>query len=183
MEQNANKILLHACCAICSAHPIEMLKNSGYEVVAYFYNPNIFPYEEYERRLEAQKILCAHEGVELIVGDYEPDVYFDYVRGFEDCPERGARCELCFKLRLAESARKARALGIDTFTTSIVISPHKKFATLTKIGEEIAATEGLNYLAINFKKKDGFLKTNNISRELGLYRQNYCGCKYSIRLD
>lgn len=183
MAQNANKILLHACCAICSAYPIEMLKNSGYEVVVYFYNPNIFPYEEYERRLEAQKTLCVHEGVELIEGEYEPDVYFDYVRGYEECPERGARCELCFKLRLAETARKARALGIDTFTTSIVISPHKNFATLTKIGEEIAAAEGLNYLAVDFKKKDGFLKTNKISRELGLYRQNYCGCMYSIRVD
>lgn len=180
MEQKENKILLHACCAICSAHPIETLKNSGYEVVVYFYNPNIFPDEEYEKRLEAQKTLCAHEGVELIVGDYEPDVYFDYVRGYEDCPEKGARCELCFKLRLQEAARKARALGIETFTTSIVISPHKNFATLAKIGEEIARVEGLNFLAIDFKKKDGFLKTNKISRELGLYRQTYCGCKYSI---
>ncbi len=181
MAQNVNKkILLHACCAICSAHPIEMLKNSGYELIVYFYNPNIFPIEEYERRLEAQKILCAHEGVELIVGEYEPEVYFEHVRGFEDCPEKGARCELCFKLRLENTARKARALGIDTFTTSIVISPHKNYATLTKIGEEIAEARGLNYLAVDFKKKDGFLKTNKISRELGLYRQNYCGCKFSI---
>lgn len=180
MEQNANKILLHACCAICSAHPIEMLKNSGYDVVVYFYNPNIFPAEEYERRLDAERTLCKHFGVELIEGEYEPQKYFDYVKGYEQCPEKGARCELCFKLRLEETARKARALGIDTFTTSIVISPHKNFATLTKIGEEIAATEGLKYLAIDFKKKDGFLKTNKISRELGLYRQNYCGCKYSV---
>lgn len=181
MEQNANKkILLHACCAICSAHPIEMLKDSGYNVVVYFYNPNIFPCEEYERRLEAERTLCKHFGVELIEGDYESDAYFEYVRGFEDCPERGARCELCFRMRLEETARKARALGIDTFTTSIVISPHKNFATLTKIGEEVALQTGLNYLAIDFKKKDGFLKTNKISRELGLYRQNYCGCKYSL---
>lgn len=181
MEHNVNKVLLHACCAICSAHPIEELKNSGYEVVVYFYNPNIFPIEEYERRLKAQRTLCAHEGVELIEGDYEPEKYFDYVRGYEECQEKGARCELCFRLRLEETARTARALGIDTFTTSIVISPHKNFTTLTRIGEEIAMAEGLNYLAIDFKKKDGFLKTNRISRELGLYRQNYCGCKFSQR--
>lgn len=182
MEQNVNKkILLHACCAICSAHPIEELKNSGYEVIVYFYNPNIFPIEEYEKRLEAQKMLCQHEGVELIVGAYEPEKYFEYVQGYEECPEKGARCELCFHLRLEESAQKARALGIDTFTTSIVISPHKNFATLSRIGEEIALAKGLNYLAIDFKKKDGFLKTNKISRELGLYRQNYCGCKFSQR--
>lgn len=181
MEQNVNKILLHACCAICSAHPIERLKNSGYEVVVYFYNPNIFPSEEYERRLEAERTLCRHFGVELIEEEYKPEEFFEYVRGFEDCPEKGARCELCFRLRLAKSAKKARALGIDTFTTSIVISPHKNFATLTKIGEEIAKQEGLKYLAIDFKKKDGFLKTNRISKELGLYRQNYCGCRFSLQ--
>lgn len=181
MEHNGNKILLHACCAICSAYPIEMLKNSGYEVVVYFYNPNIFPREEYERRIEAERTLCKHFDVELIEGEYEPQKYFEYVQGYEDCPEKGARCELCFRLRLEETACKARALGIDTFTTSIVISPHKNFTTLTRIGEEIAATEGLNYLAIDFKKKDGFLKTNKISRELCLYRQNYCGCKFSQR--
>ncbi len=187
MEQNVNnigngqKILLHACCAICSAHPVNELKNSGYKVVVYFYNPNIFPTEEYQKRLEAERTLCRHFGVELIEESYEPEEFFEYVRGFETCPEKGARCDLCFRLRLARSAKKARALGIDTFTTSIVISPHKNFATLTKIGEEIAAQEGLKYLAIDFKKKDGFLKTNRISRELGLYRQNYCGCMFSLR--
>lgn len=180
MEQNVNKILLHACCAICSAHPINELKNSGYEVVVYFYNPNIFPAEEYQKRLEAERTLCRHFGVELIEEEYRPEEFFEYVRGFETCPEKGARCNLCFRLRLEKSAQKARALGIDTFTTSIVISPHKNFATLTKIGEEIAQAADLNYLAIDFKKKDGFLKTNRISRELGLYRQNYCGCRFSL---
>ena len=92
MEQNVNKILLHACCAICSAHPIERLKNSGYEVVVYFYNPNIFPSEEYERRLEAERTLCRHFGVELIEEEYRPEEFFEYVRGFETCPEKGARC-------------------------------------------------------------------------------------------
>ncbi len=182
MEQNANnEILLHACCAICSAHPIEELKNLGYRVIVYFYNPNIFPAEEYERRLEAQKKLCENAGVKLIVGDYNPEEFFEYVKGFEDCPEKGARCELCFKLRLEKTAKMAQALNIPNFTTSIVISPHKNFAILSKIGEETGQREGLNYVAIDFRKKDGFLKTNKIANGLGLYRQNYCGCKFSIQ--
>ncbi len=182
MEQNANRIILHACCAICSAHPIEELKNSGYEVVVYFYNPNIFPPEEYERRLEAQKTLCENAGVELIVGEYEPEKFFEYVKGYEDCPEKGARCELCFRMRLEKTAEKARELGVSNFTTSIVISPHKNFKLLSEIGEKIASKTGLTYLALDFKKRDGFLKTNRIARELGLYRQNYCGCKFSQRV-
>lgn len=184
MEQNVNnKILLHACCAICSAHPIELLKSLGYEVVVYFYNPNIFPSTEYTKRLNAQKTLCKHFNVELIEGDYTPEKYYNYVKGYESCPEKGERCQLCFKLRLEESARKAKELKIKEFTTSIVISPHKNFSTLTEIGEKIAQSEKLTYTAIDFKKKDGFLKTNKISKELNLYRQNYCGCEFSRRVD
>ena len=181
MALKENSVLLHACCAICSAYPIEYLKCSGYEVIVYFYNPNIFPYEEYERRLDAERKLCEHFGVELIEGAYEPEKFFECVKGFEDCPEKGARCEICFKLRLEETARTARRLNIKNFTTSIVISPHKNFQTLSAIGTEIAAKNELNYLAIDFKKKDGFLKTNKIANGLCLYRQNYCGCKFSIR--
>ena len=99
----------------------------------------------------------------------------------EDEPEKGRRCDKCFELRLLKTAEFAKANGIKNFTTSIVISPHKNFAKLTAIGEKIAAEYGLNYAAIDFKKKDGFLKTNKISRELGLYRQNYCGCKFALR--
>ena len=184
MVQNANKkILLHACCAICSAHPIELLKNLGYEVVIYFYNPNIFPSSEYETRLNAQRKLCQHFNVELIIGDYTQETFFDYVKGYEHCQEKGERCELCFKLRLKETAKKAKELGINTFTTSIVISPHKNYSLLTEIGENIAKENDLTYLAIDFKKKDGFLNTNKIANSLNLYRQNYCGCKYSRRND
>lgn len=184
MEQNENnKILLHACCAICSAHPIELLKSLGYEVVVYFYNPNIFPSQEYSKRLEAQKILCNHFNIPLIEGNYAPQAYYDYVKGYEKCPEKGERCKLCFKLRLKETARKAKELGIKEFTTSIVISPHKNFSILTDIGEKIAQKENLTYTAIDFKKKDGFLKTNKISKDLELYRQNYCGCEFSKPLD
>lgn len=174
-------ILLHACCGICSAYPILNLRELGYEPTVYFYNPNIYPDSEYQKRLEMEKILCAYYKCELIEGDYNQESYFEAVTGLENEPERGKRCDVCFELRLEESAKKTLELGFDTFTTSIVISPHKNFAKLSEMGEKIAKKYGLEYLAIDFKKKDGFLKTNKISRELNLYRQNYCGCKYSLR--
>lgn len=175
------KILLHACCAICSGYPISLLKDMGYSVVVYFYNPNIFPKQEYDKRLEAQKTLCKHFDCELIVGNYEPEVYYNYVTGLENEPEKGARCDKCFELRLSTAARKAKELGIKEFTTSMVISPHKNYEKLTVIGEEIAQKEGLIYNSTNFRKQDGFLKTNQISKSLKLYRQNYCGCKFAMR--
>lgn len=180
-EQKNKKILLHACCAICSAYPVSYLKDAGYEVIVYFYNPNIFPQEEYFKRLEAQKTLCKHFGVKLIEETYKPEVYFDYVSGLEDEPEKGLRCDKCFELRLDKTAQKAKELSIENFTTSIVISPHKNFQKLSEIGAKTAEKYGLKFEGIDFKKRDGFLKTNQISKALSLYRQNYCGCKFSLR--
>ena len=179
---SSKKILLHACCAICSGYPISLLKDMGYSVVVYFYNPNIYPVEEYEKRLEAQKTLCAHFGCELIVGEYEPEIYYESVMGYENEPEKGARCDKCFELRLRKSAEMAKSLKIEEFTTSIVISPHKNYEKLTAIGQSIAQDFGLNYVAENFRKQDGFLKTNQISKSLNLYRQNYCGCKFARKI-
>ena len=181
MKQNS--IIIHTCCAICSGYPVSYLQDAGYRVVAYFYNPNIFPKEEYFKRLEAQKILCKHLNCELVEGEYVPDEYFDFVRGLETEPEKGKRCDKCFELRLRKTAEYAKSVGIENFTTSIVISPHKNFDKLTQIGEKIAQEYGLNYVGINFKKNDGFLKTNKLSKELGLYRQNYCGCKFAMRVE
>lgn len=183
-NQNTNyskKILLHACCAICSAYPISLLTDMGYSVVVFFYNPNIYPQDEYFKRLEAQKALCEHYGCELIVAEYEQDEYFEFVKGLENEPEKGLRCDKCFELRLKRTAKMAQVLNIKTFTTSIGISPHKNFEKLTQIGQSIAKEYGLEYFAQNFKKQDGFLRTNQISKSLNLYRQNYCGCKFSIR--
>lgn len=151
----------------------------GYSVVVYFYNPNIFPQEEYEKRLEAQKVLCKHFDCELIIGDYESDVYYEYVRGLEEEPEKGLRCDKCFELRLRKAAEVAKELGIEAFTTSMVISPHKNYEKLTQIGQNIAKDMDLTYFSENFRKNDGFLKTNQISKSLNLYRQNYCGCKFA----
>lgn len=176
-----DKIVLHTCCAICSGYPVSYLQDAGYQVYSYFYNPNIFPEEEYLRRLNAERILCSNLGCELIEAEYETDKYYNFVKGLENEPEKGKRCDKCFELRLIKTAEFAKSMEINNFTTSIVISPHKSFQKLTLIGEEIAKKYNLNYVAIDFKKKDGFLKTNKISRELGLYRQNYCGCKFSLR--
>lgn len=175
--KNNNKILLHACCAICSGYPIKHLQELGYEPIAYFYNPNIYRECEWEKRLKAQKKLCESLDCELIVEDYEPKMFEIAAFGLEDEPEGGARCKKCFELRLSKTGEKAKDLDIESFTTSIVISPHKDFKTISEIGKRIDG----NYLDIDFKKQDGFLKTNKIAKELGLYRQNYCGCKYSIR--
>lgn len=158
-----------------------MLKELGYEVVSYFYNPNIFPQDEYQKRLEAHKKLCAYFEIELIEGKYDSEAFYEYCKGLEQEPEKGKRCDKCFELRLSETAKLAKKLGINEFTTSIVISPHKNFAKLSKLGETVAQEFGLTYKPIDFKKQDGFLKTNKISKSLELYRQNYCGCEFSIR--
>ena len=175
------KIVLHACCAICSGYPVSYLKDAGYRVVVYFYNPNIYPHEEYVRRLAAQKTLCKAMNVEFVEAEYVPEEFYTAALGLESEPEKGKRCDKCFELRLRKTAEFAKSLGVEEFTTSITISPHKNFTKLSQIGEQIAAEYGLKFEAVDFKKKDGFLKTNQISRELGLYRQNYCGCEFSQR--
>lgn len=175
------KILLHACCGICSGYPISLLQDMGYTVIVYFYNPNIYPHEEYNKRLEAERTLCKHFGCELLIGEYEPEVYYKFVEGLENEPEKGKRCDKCFELRLSQAAKKAKELGIEEFTTSMVISPHKDYEKLTFIGEKVASNYGLRYISTNFRKQDGFLKTNQISKSLNLYRQNYCGCKFAMK--
>lgn len=179
MEQNEDKILIHACCGICSGYPISLLKEMGYSPVVYFCNPNLDTQEEFDKRLESQKIVCMYHWVDLIVEDYRHEDFLEAACGLENEPERGKRCDECIKLRLEMTARKARELGISKFTTSLVISPHKNFEKISKLGSEIA--DDLEYIAIDFKKKDGFLKTNKLSKELGVYRQNYCGCEFSKR--
>jgi len=176
----SKKILLHACCGICSGYPISLLKDMGYSIEVYFYNPNIYPQEEYQKRLDAEKKLCSYFGCDLIIGNYETDEYYNAVKGFENEPEKGLRCDKCFELRLRKTAQKCVELGINEFTTSMVISPHKNYEKLTKIGKDIAQEYNLQYFSLNFRKNDGFLKTNQISKDLGLYRQNYCGCKFAL---
>ena len=181
MEQkNENKILIHACCGICSGYPISLLKEMGYEPVVYFCNPNLDTKEEFNRRLKAQKIVCMYHWVDLIIDEYNHSEFLETVKGLENEPERGKRCDKCIELRLKKAANKAKELGIPKYTTSLVISPHKNFEKISEIGkyiaEELISPE---YLPIDFKKHDGFLKTNKLSKELGLYRQKYCGCEFA----
>ena len=178
MEQNLeNKILIHACCGICSGYPISLLKEMGYSPVVYFCNPNLDTEEEFNKRLDAQKIVCMYHWVDLVIEDYKHEEYLETVKGLENEPERGKRCVECIRLRLRQTAEKAKELGINKFTTSLPISPHKNFEIISKIGKELAGD--LEFIAIDFKKKDGFLRTNQLSKELGIYRQNYCGCEFA----
>lgn len=156
------------------------LRELGYEPIVYFCNPNISPESEHEKRLEAQIELCKNLDCELIIDDFQPKMFEIAAFGFEDEPERGLRCKKCFELRLNKTAKKAKELGITNFTTSIVISPHKDFKLISEIGKNISAKYDINYINIDFKKNDGMLKSNKLAKELGLYRQNYCGCKYSV---
>lgn len=176
------KVLLHCCCAICSAHPITYLKELGYEPISYFYNPNIYPEVEHTLRLHAQKQLCKSLDCELIIEDYTPELYKEITTGYELEPEKGKRCKRCFELRLLRTAQKAQDLGIKSYATSISTSPKKDFNTISEIGGKFSKYFNIEFLNIDFKKKDGFLKSNKITKELNLYRQNYCGCSLSQRL-
>ncbi|MCX5708241.1 MAG: epoxyqueuosine reductase QueH [Candidatus Omnitrophica bacterium] len=170
------KVLLHICCGICSSWAIEKLKIDGFQVCGFFYNPNIQPEEEYFKRLAvAQKVAEFHR-IELLAGKYDPDKWQQEVKGRENDPEGGKRCLVCFHFRLKETFRKAVELGIEHFTTTLTISPHKNFEVIKNIGSSLSP-EG--FLAYNFKKEDGFKKSNKFCREHELYRQNYCGCLYS----
>ena len=180
MEPPKNKkILLHACCGICSGYPISVLKEQGYEVVVYFCNPNLDTKEEFERRLEAQRKVCEHFGAELIIEEYNHKNYLEYIKGYENEPEKGLRCDKCIELRLKETVNKAKEIGISLYTTSLSISPHKNFEKIFEIGKSLANEYSPEFLPQNFKKQDGFIKTNEISKQLNLYRQKYCGREFA----
>jgi epoxyqueuosine reductase len=170
------QVLLHICCGICSSWAIEKLKVDGFQVRGFFYNPNIQPEEEYFKRLEVAQRVAQFHGIELLAGKYDPDKWQEAIKGLDNEPEGGKRCPICFKLRLEETWRKARELGIPQITTTLTISPHKDFEAIKSIGSSISRK---GFLAYNFKKEDGFKKSNKFSREHELYRQNYCGCLYS----
>lgn len=175
------KILLHSCCAVCMAYPVEKLKNEGYEPVVYFYNPNIYPESEYDRRLSELKNYCEKIGCEYIIGEYESSKWYEAIRGLELEPEKGFRCSRCFELRLTQTAKVARELGIGYFTTTLTVSPHKNSEQIFNIAKRIQDEYGLIFLFENFKKSNGFLRTMELSKQNNFYRQQYCGCEYSIR--
>jgi predicted adenine nucleotide alpha hydrolase (AANH) superfamily ATPase len=190
---NKEKLLLHVCCIGCGAYVMELLKNDC-DIILYFYNPNIWPQEEYNKRLEETKRIAEKLGLALIVGEHEHDKWRELVKGHEADPERGERCLICYRARLEAAARVAAGINpthppfikganneFDYFSSTLSISPHKDAEAINKIGNEAAAMRGIKFLDRDFKKDDGFRKSCQLSKELKLYRQNYCGCEFSVR--
>ena len=175
-------LFLHACCAPCSSYVLEYLSRY-FSIVLFYYNPNISPQQEYEKRVaEVRRLLQEMPlagPVTLTLGDYEPERFFDLAKGHEAEPEGGDRCTLCYRLRLTEAAQAAKDLACDYFTTTLSISPYKNAEKLNTIGAELAKEYGVPYLFSDFKKRNGYKRSIELSREYHLYRQNYCGCVYS----
>ncbi len=173
-----SKVLLHICCAPDATHSFLVLKER-YNVSGYFYNPNIHPEREYKKRLEETRRLAKEWGFKLYEGRYNTEDWFRETKGLEGEPEGGRRCEVCYRIRLEKTAEFGKEMGFDSFTTTLTISPHKPAGVIHKIGEEIGKRYGIKFLKEDFKKRDGFKKSVELSKELGLYRQVYCGCEYS----
>jgi predicted adenine nucleotide alpha hydrolase (AANH) superfamily ATPase len=175
-----DKVLLHVCCAPCSTHAVERLKEK-HEVVLFYSDSNIDPKEEYEKRLgEARKIAKNYEII-LVEDGYDNAAWLEWVKGLEAEPERGKRCPRCFEFNLARAADYAKKNGFGFFTTTLTISPHKDSKIIFGIGKKLADERGIRFLEIDFKKQDGFKKSLVLSEKHGIYRQGYCGCRFSIR--
>lgn len=181
-EGRVPSLLLHSCCGPCSSYCIEYLSQFFY-ITVFYYNPNIYPDEEYYHRVkEQQRFIQAFptkNPVKFIEGDYDKESFYDIARGLEKEPEKGIRCHKCYELRLRRTARKAKELGLDFFTTTLTISPMKDSQVLNEIGMEIAKEEGASWLYSDFKKKEGYKRSTELSQEYDMYRQDYCGCVYS----
>ena len=178
------RLLLHSCCAPCSSYVLEYL-SQFFEITLFYFNPNIFPEEEYRKRAEEQKRLIAElpakHPVSFVEGRYQPEEFFTVAKGLEDVPEGGERCLKCFRLRLEETAKRAAEGEYDYYTTTLSISPLKNAQALNEIGQELATVYEVPYLPSDFKKRGGYQRSIELSREYELYRQNFCGCVYSMR--
>ena len=173
------KLLLHSCCAPCSSGVLDDLREN-YDITVFFYNPNIYPSDEYEKRAKEQEKYLTQIGISYIICDYEPEEYVKEIKGLEKEPEGGKRCEKCFRLRLRATADYAKKHNYDLFTTTLTVSPHKNFELINQIGNELSEEYDIPFLEANFKKNDGYLKSINNSKLYNIYRQNYCGCKHSM---
>lgn len=175
-------VLLHSCCGPCSSAVLEKL-TPHFRVTVFFFNPCIHPAAEYEKRLSEQKRLIeeAKLPVDLLEAVYDPQSYFALVKGLENAPEGGERCLVCFRQRLMATAQAAKEHGYDFFTTTLTVSPHKNAENLNRIGQEVSHETGMPFLPADFKKRSGYLRSLELSREYSLYRQDWCGCVYSMR--
>lgn len=172
-------LLLHICCAPCSAYVIKKLQEN-YTVTMFYFNPNIYPEAEYIRRRDEAKDYSEKLGIDFIDKDVDHVFWLDLIKGFENEPERGNRCGICYKMRLDETAKYAKENNFDIFTTTLSISPHKSSVMINCAGVEVSNIYDIKYLEADFKKDDGFKKSCKISEEEGFYRQDYCGCEFSI---
>ncbi len=177
-------LLLHCCCAPCSSYVLEYLSDY-FRITVLYYNPNISPEEEYlKRKAELNRLIDETpypNPVSVVDCDYDPTIFFDSVKGLEQCPEGGERCFVCYDLRLRKTAEVAKEKGFDYFASTLSISPLKNAAKLNEIGQRLAEEYGINWLPNDFKKREGYKRSIELSRQHGLYRQDYCGCVFSKR--
>ncbi len=180
------KLLMHACCAPCLTYTLDFL-SPFFDVAVYFYNPNIYGKEEYEKRLHTlesfltQFNTAQNKKIKLIAPPYEPNKFYSFVKGFEKEKEGGGRCALCFEQRLSSTALYAAKNNYELFGTTLTISPHKNSALINSIGENVAKKEGVEFLFSDFKKEGGYAKSIELCKQYGLYRQDYCGCYFSYK--
>ncbi len=174
------KIVLHICCGVCAAGVVERLTREGHEVRGYFYNPNIHPREEYNRRLEVAQKVAQEFNFPLVVPPYLPQEWHQETVSLEGEPEGGKRCEVCFRLRLKQTFDYMKERGGDAFTTTLTVSPQKSAGMVNQVGGELG---GERFLVRDFKKKEGFKRSMELAKKWALYRQHYCGCIYSQKPD
>ena len=198
-REDVPRLLLHSCCAPCSSHVMEYLREY-FALTVFYYNPNITVSEEYEKRLmEEKRLIEAYNRqvetqdftgmnstpkagkIEILEAPYDPENYLAAVKGYENCPEGGERCGICFEMRLRKTAEAALAGGYDFFTTTLTISPLKNAGMLNEIGERVGEQYGVKFLPSDFKKKNGYKRSIELSKCFDLYRQNFCGCAFSKR--
>jgi predicted adenine nucleotide alpha hydrolase (AANH) superfamily ATPase len=172
------KVVLHICCGVCAAGAVEALAGEGHQVIGFFYNPNIHPAEEYHKRLDVARRVAKELNFPLEAGPYTPEEWLILTDSLKDEPEGGRRCQVCYRLRLEKTRDYMAACGADAFTTTLTISPHKSAQVINKVGQEVG---GEKFLVRDFKKKDGFKRAVQLAKKWELYRQDYCGCIYSMR--
>ena len=181
-QEKIPTLLLHSCCAPCSSYVLEYLSNY-FGITVFYYNPNIYPDEEYEMRVKEQQRFIrefpAKHPIDFIEGAYDKERFYEMARGLEQVPEGGQRCFQCYELRLREAGELAKARDFDYFTTTLSISPMKNAEKLNEIGLRLAEELGVAYLCSDFKKRNGYKRSTELSREYGMYRQDYCGCVFS----
>lgn len=186
-NENRRKVLvLHGCCAPCSSYCLEYL-GQYFDIKLLYYNPNISSQEEYDKRLaEVHRFVdeflsYVNYNIEVIDAKYIPSEFYEAVRGYENCEEGRERCHICYELRMREAALYAKQIGADYFTTTLSISPLKNSSVINEIGQRLATELGIEHLPSDFKKKEGYKRSIELSKEYNLYRQNYCGCAFSKR--